>query len=47
MFLNGSDVNQKKIFEDFALFKNEFLQNRDETSKKKLYDAALKFNLDS
>lgn len=47
MFLNDLDDNPKKIFEDFDQKKKEFLQKRDEISKKNLYDAALKFNLDS
>jgi hypothetical protein len=47
MFLNDSEANPKRMFEDFSETQNEFLQIRDEASKKKLYDAAVKFNLDS
>jgi hypothetical protein len=35
------------MFEDFHEAQKEFLQIRDEACKKKLYDAAVKFNLDS
>lgn len=35
------------MLEDFTETKNEFLQNGDEASKKKLYDAVVKFNIDS
>ena len=47
MFLDDSEADPKRMFEDFAETQNEFLQIRDEACKKKLYDAAVKFNLDS
>ena len=47
IFLNDSEADPKRMFEDFSETQNEFLQIRDEACKKKLYDAAVKFNLDS
>ena len=47
IFLNDSEADPKRMFEDFHEAQKEFLQIRDEACKKKLYDAAVKFNLDS
>ena len=48
MFLTDSEIdNPKKMLENFTDTQKEFLQNRDEACKNKLYEAAVKFNLDS
>ena len=47
MFLINTEADPKRMFEDFYESHKEYLQIRDEACKKKLYDAATKFNLDS
>ena len=47
MFLNGSDFDPKRMLENFTETHKEYLQTRNEQSKKKLYDAVIEFNLES
>jgi hypothetical protein len=47
MFLNDMNFDPKRMLEDFTEAQEEFLKIKDEDRKKKLYDAAVKFNIDS
>jgi len=47
MFLTETEIDPKRMLENFTDAQKEFLLIRDEACKKKLYEAAVKFNLDS
>ena len=47
LFLDDSKADSKRMLEDFFETQMKFLQIRDEAYTQKLYDAAVKLNLDS
>ena len=47
IFLNDSQDESKRMLEEFSAAQIEFLRNRDETNKNKLYDAVTKLNIDN
>ena len=47
MYLNDYEDDYKTMFEDFYAAQYDVLRLKNDASKKKLYDAAVKFNLNS